>query len=179
VSTDIKDILYSAIDKIGKEKIRIQVSGKIEKSEQYCNEILDHCRYAMNYNINDETAGALCEALLHFMLTASVLPSERKVNWRGVNLDVVIPSLKILDKDPSKALIIQIIKKNDELAKIKQAELVQPNFQNIWIISSRELDINRRNYYVNSAHFPYSRIISDINEFLIDEGDRGLKLLHG
>jgi hypothetical protein len=112
------------------------------------------------------------------MLTASVLPSERKVNWKGVELDIVIPSVKILNKHPSKALIIQIIKKEVELAKIKHAELVQAYHQNIWIVSARQLDINRRNYCIDSGCFPYSRIISDINAFLIEEGDRGLKLLH-
>jgi hypothetical protein len=179
VRADIKVVLYSAIDKIGKEKIRIQINGKIEKSEGYCDEILERCRGAMNHNIDDETAAALCEALLHFMLTASVLPSQRKVNWRGVELDIVIPSLKILDKHPSKALVIQIIKKGNDLTKIKQAESVQPHHRNIWVVSARQLDIKHRNYCFESRRFPYSRIISDIHAFLIEEGDSGLKLLHG
>jgi hypothetical protein len=179
VPADIKDVLYSAIDEIGKEKIRMEVIAKIERSEGYCNEILEKCRSKLGYEIEDETFATLCEALLHFMLTASVLPSERRVNWKGVELDIVVPSLKILSKNPRKALIIQVVKRNAELTKIKEAESVQPCHGNIWIVSARPFRIDRKNYYVGSTHFPFSMIISDINAFLVGKGNPGLKLLHG
>jgi hypothetical protein len=179
VPADIKDILYSAIDEIGKEKIRMEVIDKIERSEECCNEILEKCKSKLGYDVDDETFAILCEALLHFMLTVSMLPSERKVNWKGTDLDIVVPSLKILSKNPGKALIIQIVKGNAELTKIKQAESVQPCYGNIWIVSARPLKIDHKNYYVGSEHFPYPMIISDINAFLVANGNRGLKLLHG
>jgi hypothetical protein len=179
VPADIKGILYSAIDKIGKEKIRMEIIAEIERSEAYCNEILEKCKSKICCDVDDETLGTLCEALLHFMLTASVLPSERKVNWKGADLDLIIPSLKMLSKIPDKALVIQIIRRDAELTNIKQAESVQPCYDNIWIISARRLKIDRKNYYMGSAHFPFCRIISDINKFLVRKGDRGLKLLHG
>jgi hypothetical protein len=179
VPADIKDILYSAIDEIGKEKIRMQVISKIERSEECCDEILEKCKSKLGCDVDDETFGNLCEALLHFMLTASVLPSERKFNWKGAQLDIVVPSLRMLNKNPAKALIIQVIKRGAELIKIKQAESVQPCYGNIWIVSARRLKIHHKNYYIGSRYFPYSRIISDINAFLVGEGVRGLKLLHG
>ncbi len=179
MSADIKDILYSTIDKIGKAKIRIEVIGEIEKSEQRCNEIVEKCKSRMGDDLDDESLGTLCEALLHFMLTASLLPSERKVNWKGVELDLVVPSLKMLSKSPEKALVIQIIKRNSELTKIKHAESVQPHNGNIWIVSAKRLEVDNKNYFIGSTHFPYSRIILDINTFLVRKGDRGLKLLHG
>jgi hypothetical protein len=117
--------------------------------------------------------------LLHFMLTASLLPSERKVNWKGAELDLVVPSLKMLSKSPEKALVIQIIKRNAELTKIMHAQSVQPHNGNIWIVSAKRLEVNHKNYYLGSIQFPYSRIILDINAFLACKGDRGLKLLHG
>jgi hypothetical protein len=179
MSTDIKYILYSTIDKIGKEKIRMEVISEIEMSERYCNEILEECKNSMGDEIDDESFGNLCEALLHFMLTASLLPSQRKISWKGSGLDVVIPSLKMLGKSPEKALVIQIIKRNDELTKIKHAESVQPHDENIWIVSARRLQVDHKNYYIGSREFPYSRIILDINAFLVGKGDHGLKLLHG
>ena len=179
MSTDIKDILYSTIDKIGRAKIRMEVIGEIERSEQSCNEILEKCKSRMGDQLDDESFGTLCEALLHFMLTASLLPSERKVNWKGAELDLVVPSLKMLSKSPEKVLVIQIIKRNAELTKIRHAESVQPNNANIWIVSARRLDVNHKNYYIDSTEFPYSRIILDINAFLVGKGHRGLKLLHG
>ena len=179
MSTDIKLILYSTINKISKEKIRMQVINDIEMSERCCNEILDECKNRMGDELDDVSFGNLCEALLHFMLTASMLTSERKISWRGSGLDVVIPSLKMLGKSPEKALVIQIIKGNDELTKIKHAESVQPHDGNIWIVSARRLPVDHKNYYIGSREFPYSRIILDINAFLVGKGDRGLKLLHG
>ncbi len=179
MTEDIKDILYSTIDKIGKEKIRMEVTSEIEMSERCCNEILEGCKNRMGDELDDESFGNLCEALLHFMLTASLLPSERKVSWKGSELDLVIPSLKMLSKNPEKTLVIQIIKRNAALTKIKHAESVQPHDANIWIVSARELEVDHKNYYVGSREFPYSRIVLDINAFLVGNGDRGLKLLHG
>ncbi len=178
MSIDIKDILYCTIDKFGKERIRMAVTSEIEMSERWCIEILEECKNRMVDELDDESFGSLCEALLHFMLTASMLPSERKVSWKGSGLDLVIPSLKILSNSPEKALVIQIIKSNTELTKIKHAESVQPHDANIWIISARQLEVDHKNYYIGSREFPYSRIILDIHAFLVGKGDRALKLLH-
>ena len=179
MTADIKDILYSTIDTIGKEKIRMEITAEIERSERWCDEIIENCKNKLDHDLDDESLATLCEALLHFMLTASVLPSERKVNWRGSELDLVVPSLKMLSKSPEKALVIQIIKGNAELTKIKHAKSVQPHDANIWIVSAKRLEVAHKNYYVESTRFPYSRIILDINSFLLRKGDRALKLLHG
>ena len=179
VSADIKDILYSAIAKIGKDKIRMEVINEIEMSERRCNEILEESKKRMTNNLDDESFANLCEALLHFLLTVSLLPSERKVTWKGAELDLVIPSLKMLNKSPDKTLVIQIIKGNEVLRKMEDAKSVQPHDANIWTVSAKQLEIDHKNYYVGSNLFPYSRIIIDINAFLAHKGERGLKLLHG
>jgi hypothetical protein len=179
VSTNIKDVLYSAIAKIGKDKIRMEVINDIEMSERRCNEILEESKKRMTNNLDDESFANLCEALLHFLLTVSLLPSERKVTWKSAELDLVIPSLKMLNKSPDKTLVIQIIKGNKVLRKIKDAKSVQPHDVNIWTVSAKRLEIDHKNYYVGSSLFPYSRIIIDINAFLAHKGERGLKLLHG
>lgn len=179
VGADIKDILYSVIDKIGKEKIQIEVNSEIEISEKRCDEILEECKKLMGSGMSEESLVDLCEALLHFLLTASLLPSERKVNLRGIELDLVVPSLKMLKKDPDKALVIQIIRESEELAELEGTKSMQPYDENIWLVSARKLDTHHKNYYVSSSLFPYSRIIIDINAFLVRKGNRGLKLLHG
>ncbi len=176
---DVKEVLYSNLDKIGKEKIRMEIINDIKVSEPRCNEILDECIKNMGNELNDVSLVNLCEALLHFLLTASMLPSERKVNWNGAELDLIIPSLKMLNKSSDKALVIQMIKGDYELTKIRYAKSVQPLDENIWTVSAKYIDAVYRNYSVGSKSFPFSRIILDINTFLVRKGDRGLKLLHG
>jgi hypothetical protein len=128
--------------------------------------------------VDDVTLATLCEALLHFMLTASILPSERKVSLHGSDLDVVVPSIRMLGKNPDKALVIQVVR-DDLAARVAQARSVQPCHENIWLVSARPLQTDHRNYHVGPGNFPYTRIISDISAFLAEKGDRGLKLLHG
>jgi len=175
---DAKDVLYSAINEIGREKIRMDVAANLEMCEKHCGEILDRCKKMLGSETDDETLATLCEALLHFMLTASVLPSERKISIHGTDLDIVIPSARILVKNPNRALVIQVVR-NDLVARVKHARSVQPNPENIWLVSVKPVQSDHRNYHLSPGNFSYARIISDISAFLEKKGDRGLKLLHG
>ena len=179
VSADIKDLLYSSINEIGREKIRMAIAADIKVSETYCRDILDRCiKRLPAKTAGDEIALAtLCEALLHFMLTASLLPSERKIQMQGAELDIVIPSSKILGKSPNKSLVIQVVRDNLE-EKVMQARTVQPHHENIWLLSASPLQTEYKNYHLGTGGLHYSRIISDINAFLLEKGNHGLKLLH-
>jgi hypothetical protein len=178
VPADVKDVLYSVINEIGREKIRMEVAASVSACEKYCKEILGICEGMLGPETDDETLTTLCEAMLHFMLTASVLPSERKVKMHGADLDLVIPSTRMLEKDPNSSLVIQVVR-GDLDEKVKQARSVQPHRENIWLISTKPLQTDHRNYHLGSGNFPYARIVSDISAFLQEKGDRGLKLLHG
>jgi hypothetical protein len=178
VTTNVKDLLYSAINEMGMEKIRIDVSSDINMCEKYCTEIIKKCSSRLGCEANDETIASLCEALLHFMLTATLLSSERKVSVQGADLDVVVPSTRILARSPDRSLVIQVVR-DDLGAKLKQAKSVQPHRENIWLVSSKQLQTRHRNYNPGPGSFPYSRIISDISAFLTEKGDCGLKLLQG
>src|SRR5437870_11849113 len=81
------------------------VASDVDVCKKYCSEILRKCKRKLGTEANDETLAILCEALLHFMLTASLLPSERKVSMHGADLDVAIPSTRILSKRPDKSLV--------------------------------------------------------------------------
>jgi hypothetical protein len=83
----IKQILYSEIENIGKEKIQAQINSNIESSQKYIDKIMSECIRKLTYESNDYnddddyniTIATLCEVLLHFMLTICTLPSERKI----------------------------------------------------------------------------------------------------
>lgn len=175
MAADIKEVLYSIIDDIGRDKIRAEVAADIDMaSRKYCEQITEKCVKALGHQTDEETLGTLCEALLHFMLTASLFPSERKVMLKGVELDVVIPSVKSLTKDPSKALVIQFVK-DGKTDRVRMAEKVQPNADNLWVVSAKPVDAGHKNYALEGR---YQLIISDIRLFLQKKGVSGLKMLH-
>ncbi|MGI0019780.1 MAG: hypothetical protein ACREAY_04865 [Nitrososphaera sp.] len=177
---DVKEVLYSIIDSIGRDTIRAEVSSNIDAaSRRYSEKIISKCVDVLGQEADDETLGTLCEALLHFMLTASQLPSERKVTVSGIELDVVIPSTKSLAKDPARAIVIQVIKAEGDMAKIRQAEQVQPRRENVWTVSAKSLMIQSRNYNLADGKFKYPSLISDIHAFLADRGISSLKMFHG
>jgi len=151
----IKQILYSVIEEIGRENIQLNISSNIMFSQKYIDIIMNRCITRLTYESDiydhslDIIIAVLCEALLHFMLTISSLPSERKVEIKDV---------------------IQIIRdKKTDLTKVKKVEVLQPNSQNIWCISPRPLSIAK---YTEYSMFPdhrshkYSNILTDIDKFL-------------
>jgi hypothetical protein len=104
----------------------------------------------------DITIAIICEALLHFMLTVSTLPSERKVEIRyGLTIDVVILNLLTLKRRPDKSIFAQIIKDVEDFNKISQLEFLQPLSLNIWVISSKPFLTTRYTEYLVFPNFAY------------------------
>ena len=185
---EIKNILYSVIDDIGKERIRFDTTSDINLSEKYIDTIMSRCISRINSNTktdsNNETLAGLSEALLHFMLTVCTLPSERKIQVKeDLIVDLVIPNLQSLKRNPRKSIIIKIIKDEEDLAKIPRWEYLQPDHRNIWVVTPIPLSTKRYRIYsltssngIFRSRFP--NIILDINNFLRDTGDRTLRLVH-
>jgi hypothetical protein len=182
----IKQVLYSAIEEIGRESIQLYISSNIMLSQKYLNIIMNQCIAKLSYvsDVYDRDLDiiVLSEALLHYMLTISTLPSERKVEIKHDQaLDIVIPSLPILKKDPNKSLVIQVIKdKETDLTVIDRLESLQPYSQNIWCISARPLSIARYTEYSifpNHHSHKYSNIITDIDEFLKLTNDKSFRFV--
>jgi hypothetical protein len=187
-SDEVKDILYSTIESIGKERIRSDITSNINFSEKYIDAIMAECitkiNVESNADNNEGTIATLGEALLHFMLTISALPSERKMQVKdNPTIDVVIPNLQSLKRTPDKSIIIEFIRGNLDLGKISQLELIEPNYKNIWLISAKPFSKPKYTIYglfPNTGLFNnnYSSIIIDINNFLKETGDKSLRFIH-
>ena len=170
---------------IGKEKIQSDITSDIGLSRQYIKMIMTQC-YKRIKNTSNKTIGSLCEALLHFMLTSCTLPSMRKVNIEGVDLDIVIPNLHTLRKYPDKAIVIQISKGMSNIMKdqLKNVIKIQPNISNLWVVSRKPFLTGHINYIVEpDKNDPllqkrnFYDIILDINKFLELAGDRSFRFL--
>ena len=58
--------------------------------------------------------GILATGLLHYLLTNALLNSQRKVEYKGLELDIVIPDVRTLEKDAKMTLLILIPKSSDK-----------------------------------------------------------------
>jgi hypothetical protein len=193
---DIKEILYTEIDKIGgKDVIRTQLSNDISDSKQIINTLLNKCSVLLNkedHQIEDEFA-MFGEALLHFLLTMAMIPAERKIVVDNIDIDILIPNSKNLKTDNEKALIIYFLKNkkediNDTIRKISE---IQNNKNNIWLVSSKDIQSKQNTFIVSSSSsslsvyddyaerpiYPFSEILIKINEFLKNINYTGLKIL--
>ena len=184
---DIGNTLYSIIGEIGKEKIQSDITLNIELSKQYIQVILAQCNKREDI-ANDESIGTLCEALLHFMLTACTLPSVRKVTIDNVNLDIIVPNLHTLSNFPDNAIVIQIPKDAKSIKKQEQKILrkIQPNIKNLWIVTKEPLLGDYINYSIESVNNRktssvvrnFGDIIVDIDTFLEQTKDRTFRFFH-
>lgn len=176
MTIEASSVLYSVINEMGRNRIRKEINSDIGLATKICEEILNRIMAKLEDRADEETLTAICEGLLHFMLTVSLLPSQRKLQFRGLELDIAVPSTRLLSTDPSKTLVIQVLKKSEE-KKIANAEQLQPVRANIWLVSASKLSTGYRNY--NLDDHSYAKIVADIQAFVKSKGISGLSLMHG
>jgi len=176
---DPKEILYGEIDKAGREKMKMDLVADTRNSRQYISRILAGCLAELGRK-DSSSAGDLLEAFLHFLITSLSFPSERKVRSRDQEVDIVIPSIKSLQQEPSKALVIQVIRADSDISsKLHKVSKVQPETQNLWAVSLAPLGGDNPNYSVLPGARDFSEIMVDIQSFLSEKGVKGLRMVSG
>ena len=181
----MKNELYSVLNEFGKENIQIEFQNNINSSIPKIKEILSKT-IATIYEKKDiidsdpnnfeKPLSILCESFLHFLLTTTSLPSQRKIMLNELEIDLVIPDIKTLYKDPKKTLIIIFYKDSSTSEYIKKLDNIQKNKENIWLVSSTPLDINYRNYVLYENKEEYQSLFTNnktidenYNNYLIDD----------
>ena len=176
-SNPIKEFLFNYIEKSEK---RFQQLFSETKMTEIINEILDNCYDKVTLIENkEESLGVLATGILHYMLTNAMLTSQRKVEYKGVEIDIVIPDLKTLEKDPKKTLIICIPKTLDENTikeKLEQLQTIQPEKQNIWLVLTQDLGFGKT-FVIQKEKSSFSNIIYDIAQFVNVQGHDKFKIL--
>jgi len=176
-SNPIKEYLFNYIKKSEK---RLQQLFSETKMAEIINDILDNCydKVALMEN-KEENLRVLSTGILHYMLTNAMLTSQRKVEYKGVEIDIVIPDLKTLEKDPKKTLIICIPKtldKNTIKEKLKQLQTIQPEKQNIWLVLTQDIGF-AKTFVIQKEKSSFSNIIYDIAQFVNIQGHDKFKIL--
>ena len=90
-NSPIKDALYAEIDRISQDKIN-ELLLKKEFSVIFEN-VFDKAINKINEDIDeDEKFGTLAESITHYLFTEMLIPSQRKISYENVELDLVIPN---------------------------------------------------------------------------------------
>jgi hypothetical protein len=128
----------------------------------------------------DESVGILATGLLHYLLTNALITSQRKIEYEGNEIDIIIPDVKTLEKDPKKTLLICIPKSSDPKIineKINQLETVQPETDNIWIVLSENIQTEKKSFILEKENNSFSKIIFEIAKFSNVGGSNKFKIL--
>ncbi len=176
-SNPVKEYLFNYIEKSEK---RFQDLFSHTKMNEIIDDILDNCYHKVALMKNkEESLGVLATGLLHYMLTNAMLASQRKIEYQGVEIDIVIPDLKTLEKDPKKTLIIcmpKTLDKNIIKEKLEQLQKIQPEKQNIWLVLTQDLGFDKT-YVIQKEESSFSSIIYDIAQFVNVQGENKFKIL--
>ena len=173
----IKDYLFAYIEK--SQTIPKLIIEK--KFDEVIENITDNCyEQIIAMGEKDESVGILIIGLLHYLLTNALITSQRKVDYNGVDLDIVIPDIKTLEKDPKKTLLICIPKSSDINIinqKISQLEKIQPEKENIWVVLSEDISIGEKSFVLSKENNTFSKIIFEIAKFSNVGGSNKFKIL--
>jgi hypothetical protein len=174
----VKEYLFDYLSK-SKEKIEKLISE--EKFSEIIDNVIENCYdKIITLGGKDESVGVLATGLLHYLLTNALINSQRKVEHNGIEIDIVIPDIKTLEKDPKKTLLICIPKssnKNIIEEKISQLEKIQPEKENIWVVLSENVSINQKYFLLSKENNSFSKIIFEIAQFSNVHGTNKFKIL--
>ena len=165
-SSPIKDALYAKINNIGQEEIH-QMLLKEEFSELFekiFGSVINKIEIDMNEN---EKYGTLAESMTHYLFTEMLIPSQRKIIFENVELDIVIPNTLELQKNSNNTIVIFFVKTSDLeqiTQRIHEIKKIQKNDVNIWIITKDAIEISQSTYYVTKESF--SKFLKDSKNFI-------------
>lgn len=173
----IKDYLFEYIK--NSETIPKLIIEK--KFDQIIEDITKNCyEQIISMDEKDKAVGILATGLLHYLLTNALITSQRKIEYQNNEIDIVVPGLKTLEKDPKKTLLIYIPKSSDVNKineKITQLEKIQPEKQNIWVVLSENIPIDKKSFVLSKDNNTFSKIIFEIAQFSNVSGSNKFKIL--
>ena len=173
----IKDYLFEYIE--NSQIIPKLIIGK--KFDEIIEGITNNCYdQVISMGEKDESIGVLATGLLHYLLTNALITSQRKIDYNGIDVDILVPDIKTLEKDPKKTLLICIPKSSDIQIineKIAQMEKIQPEKENIWLVLSKNIPVRKKSFVLSKENNTFSKIIFDIAKFSNVGGSNKFKIL--
>ena len=164
-SSPIKDALYAKIEDIGQEQIhQLLLNDKFsELFERIYEPVIQSIQNIDEY----EKHGTLAESLTHYLFTEMLIPSQRKITFENIELDILIPNIAELQKDSQNTIVIFFVKTSniEEIKqKIQNIKKLQNDYAKIWIISKDHMEIPQSTYITEKESF--SKFLKDAQDFI-------------
>jgi hypothetical protein len=171
-SSPVKDILYQALDRFSIDK---QTARKIS---EFTATITEYClpKITKLKGSEDENLGSFAEGLLHYLLTNTLIPSQRKVTVKEVEIDIAIPDTRIFSTKPKDGLIMFFVKDKDGIdERLAKMRTIQPHDENIWVVAKEDLNLPHTTYEIlGKGNFIH--IVDDISRFISSRPQSKLKI---
>ena len=165
-NSSIKDILYSKINAIGQETIHKLLLEK--KYSELFELTYTKALQSIHTKIEEvEKMGILAESLTHYLFTEMLIPSQRKISFENIELDMIIPNLEELRKNNDNAIVIFFAKTSDSMQineRIQEIKKIQKKDSNIWIISKEIMNISQSAYAIERNSF--GEFVKDAQNFV-------------
>ena len=177
-SSPIKDILYEQINSISEHKIQEEISKN--NTSSMINQIIDASYQKISQLIGNthENFETFAESLMHYFLTNTLVPSQRKITVKTTNIDIVIPDSRTLVSSPKDALVI-LFPKTDHigtiLESIKKLQDIQPLKENIWIVQKTNLGLDYKTFEIDNTR-SFANLIQNIEMFLSQKTQSKFKI---
>jgi hypothetical protein len=180
---ELISVVYDAINEIGKHKIRSDVISNIKMADEYMKRIFNSSTEQFINKLDGNSLINIYEILLHFMLTACTIPSQRKVKISQLTIDLVTPNLHVFLRNPDDAIIVQFIRSDKDMTTIDElVSLLKFKAEdlNMWLITTLDLHVTDTTQVINlsSSKIDCSCIIRDIDSFLKERRDKSFRLVH-
>ena len=96
-----------------------------------------------------------------------LIPSQRKITFKNIELDMIIPNIEELKKNSNNAILIFFNKTSniDEIKQnIQEMKKIQNSDANIWVISKNDIQIPQTTYTIKKESF--TKFLKDAQTFI-------------
>ncbi|HEU5488776.1 MAG TPA: hypothetical protein VFV16_08135 [Candidatus Nitrosotalea sp.] len=174
---ELSEILYNVISEYGEQRILSDiVQGE---SAEVIKSIFEQCLSKIEKDeLKPDTLVTISEGLMHFLLTATMIPSKRKTVFQSVDIDIAIPDTVTLGTSPKDVVVILFPKTedvNEIRSQIENMKKIQPNLGNIWVVLQNEMQLDVKTYTLRDS-MTFSNIINDLIGFTSNKKQSKLKI---
>ncbi|MFZ0184186.1 MAG: hypothetical protein WBV92_08785 [Nitrosotalea sp.] len=175
---ELSEIIYSAISDYGEQRILSDiVQGE---SPDVIKVIFEHCISNLEKiePVKSDTFGSVAEGLLHYMLTVSLIQSQRKTLFQSVDIDIAVPDTRTLSVSPQDVIVVYFPKTDNAdniKSQIEKIKKIQPNSNNIWVVLENNVPVEAKIYTLKDS-MTFANIINDLISFSSNKKQSKLKI---